>query len=117
MGGPEKSTDAGLYRGRTGTAAYRRDRGDGREVRGRTARKRDCLTRHCERSEAIHGAASGELDCFVAVLLAMTWRGQRLIPTRLVGLRAGLHQLEAVLDLAKQAGEILALLRREASQY
>jgi hypothetical protein len=28
--------------------------------------------RHCERSEAIHGAASGEMDCFVAALLAMT---------------------------------------------
>src|SRR2546430_14789206 len=26
--------------------------------------------RHCERSEAIHGAASGELDCFAS--LAMT---------------------------------------------
>jgi hypothetical protein len=24
------------------------------------------LIRHCERSEAIHGAASGEMDCFVA---------------------------------------------------
>ena len=28
------------------------------------------LPRHCERSEAIHGAASGEVDCFAA--LAMT---------------------------------------------
>ena len=28
--------------------------------------------RHCERSEAIHGAASGDMDCFVATLLAMT---------------------------------------------
>jgi hypothetical protein len=29
--------------------------------------------RHCERSEAIHSAA-GEMDCFVAPLLAMTGR-------------------------------------------
>jgi hypothetical protein len=28
--------------------------------------------RHCERSEAIHSAARGEMDCFVAALLAMT---------------------------------------------
>jgi hypothetical protein len=28
--------------------------------------------RHCERSEAIHGAASGGMDCLVAALLAMT---------------------------------------------
>jgi hypothetical protein len=28
--------------------------------------------RHCERSEAIHAAASGGMDCFVAALLAMT---------------------------------------------
>jgi hypothetical protein len=28
--------------------------------------------RHCERSEAIHSAASGDIDCFVASLLAMT---------------------------------------------
>jgi hypothetical protein len=28
--------------------------------------------RHCERSEAIHGTASGDMDCFVASLLAMT---------------------------------------------
>ena len=28
--------------------------------------------RHCERSEAIHLAASGGMDCFVASLLAMT---------------------------------------------
>src|SRR5580692_2905413 len=32
------------------------------------------LCRHCERSEAIHGAASGKMDCFAA--LAMTiWMG------------------------------------------
>src|SRR5262249_26310755 len=24
----------------------------------------DCLNRHCERSEAIHSAASGKMDCF-----------------------------------------------------
>jgi hypothetical protein len=29
------------------------------------------LDRHCERSEAMHGAANGEVDCFAA--LAMTW--------------------------------------------
>ena len=36
---------------------------------------RECegvFSRHCERSEAIHGAASGAMDCFVASLLAMT---------------------------------------------
>ena len=32
--------------------------------------RRSC--RHCERSEAIHSAASREMDCFVASLLAMT---------------------------------------------
>jgi len=30
--------------------------------------------RHCERSEAIHSAACGDVDCFAA--LAMTWRGR-----------------------------------------
>src|SRR5205823_5441428 len=30
------------------------------------------LCRHCEQSEANHLAASGEMDCFVALLLAMT---------------------------------------------
>jgi hypothetical protein len=30
--------------------------------------------RHCERSEAIHRAARGDMDCFVAALLAMTTR-------------------------------------------
>src|SRR6185312_9194591 len=33
---------------------------------------RHLLSRHCERSEAIHRAASGDMDCFVASLLAMT---------------------------------------------
>jgi hypothetical protein len=28
--------------------------------------------RHCERSEAIHRAAKKKMDCFVALLLAMT---------------------------------------------
>jgi hypothetical protein len=43
--------------------------------------------RHCERSEAIHCAASGQMDCFVASLLAMTkWDGKRLQNT-LAGLR------------------------------
>jgi hypothetical protein len=28
--------------------------------------------RHCERSEAIHRAATQKVDCFVASLLAMT---------------------------------------------
>jgi len=28
--------------------------------------------RHCERSEAIHLATCGDMDCFVASLLAMT---------------------------------------------
>src|ERR1700761_8086084 len=31
----------------------------------------DCF-RHCERSEAIHSSACGDMDCFVALLLAMT---------------------------------------------
>ncbi|MEH2538209.1 hypothetical protein V1278_001181 [Bradyrhizobium sp. AZCC 1577] len=30
--------------------------------------------RHCERSEAIHLATCRDMDCFVASLLAMTWR-------------------------------------------
>ena len=30
--------------------------------------------RHCERSEAIHVSARGDMDCFVASLLAMTAR-------------------------------------------
>jgi hypothetical protein len=30
------------------------------------------LARHCERSEAIHFATCGGMDCFVASLLAMT---------------------------------------------
>ena len=30
---------------------------------------------HCERSEAIHAATQGRMDCFVATLLAMTRRG------------------------------------------
>ena len=50
---------------------------DGKWNAGREAR-RACderlsggdLNRHCERSEAIHAAASGEMDCFAA--LAMT---------------------------------------------
>ena len=40
--------------------------------------------RHCERSEAIHHAACGTMDCFVALLLAMTG----LLPLRLPLLRA-----------------------------
>ena len=32
------------------------------------------LHRHCERSEAIHGPCVGGMDCFVALLLAMTNR-------------------------------------------
>jgi len=35
MGRPEESTDAGLHRRRSRTAAYRGDRGDGGEVSGR----------------------------------------------------------------------------------
>jgi hypothetical protein len=41
--------------------------------------------RHCERSEAIHGAASGRMDCFVAALLAMTFEGNN---TRLIDVNA-----------------------------
>ena len=36
------------------------------------SRRGDDEARHCERSEAIHRAASGDVDCFVASLLAMT---------------------------------------------
>src|SRR5258705_13600076 len=36
------------------------------------------LFRHCERSKAIHRAASGGMDCFVASLLAMTGMGSGL---------------------------------------
>jgi hypothetical protein len=39
-------------------------------LRATQARRR--WIRHCERSEAIHLAASGDMDCFVASLLAMT---------------------------------------------
>src|SRR5206468_11516284 len=35
-------------------------------------------SRHCERSEAIHSSASGGMDCFVAMLLAMTRRSAPL---------------------------------------
>jgi hypothetical protein len=34
--------------------------------------------RHCERSEAIHGAAGGEMDCFAT--LTMTGEGSGLRP-------------------------------------
>src|SRR5690349_15827454 len=37
------------------------------------------LPRHCERSEAIHRAASKEMDCFAA--LAMTWICLRILAT------------------------------------
>jgi hypothetical protein len=36
--------------------------------------------RHCERSEAIHLVPRGEMDCFVAALLAMTRGNARFIP-------------------------------------
>src|SRR5207247_1707555 len=35
-------------------------------------------SRHCERSEAIHSSASGGMDCFVAMLLAMKRRSAPL---------------------------------------
>ena len=38
--------------------------------------------RHCKRSEAIHAAASGDMDCFVASLLAMTT--EKLFDTSIV---------------------------------
>jgi hypothetical protein len=34
------------------------------------ARRAPTNDRHCERSEAIHGAASGKVDCFVASAFA-----------------------------------------------
>src|ERR1700722_17703069 len=69
MGRPLNSADARLYRCRARAAAYRGDRGDGREVRS--------------------------------------------VRFLLVGLLAGLHEVEAVLDLAEHAREILLLLQRE----
>src|SRR3984893_14545419 len=66
--------------------------------------------------EAIHHAASGRLDCFVASLLAMTGGSQRSIRLLRIRLLAGLHQVEAFLDLAEQRRQLLALLRGEASQ-
>jgi hypothetical protein len=36
--------------------------------------------RHCERSEAIHAATQRRMDCFVALLLAMTSRYNFAIP-------------------------------------
>jgi len=40
----------------------------------RAARSRNCIHRHRERSEAIHFATCGGVDCVAA--LAMTWRGR-----------------------------------------
>jgi len=40
--------------------------------------------RHCERSEAIHLSACGEMDCFVASLLAMTEGAIYLSPNSLL---------------------------------
>ena len=31
------------------------------------------LPRHCERSEAIHSAANGEMDCFAALAMTMKY--------------------------------------------
>ncbi|MGY4256559.1 hypothetical protein ACVI1L_003627 [Bradyrhizobium sp. USDA 4516] len=45
------------------------------------SRDRKNAPRHCERSEAIHRATRGEMDCFVASLLAMTARSRRSGPT------------------------------------
>src|SRR5438445_13759050 len=52
----------------------------GQEVAGKprtqcAARSRHYIHRHCERSEAIHSAAGGEMDCFAA--LAMTAKKSR----------------------------------------
>jgi len=38
------------------------------------------IFRHCERSETIHSAAGGEMDCFAA--LAMTWIQFRVLAAR-----------------------------------
>ena len=47
--------------------------------------------RHCERTEAIHRAAKGKMDCFVALLLAMTaWRGARAIPDPMTTMAAAI---------------------------
>ncbi len=45
------------------------------------------MTRHCERSEAIHLSAYGTMDCFVASLLAMT--SYRTTPDENPALRRG----------------------------
>ena len=64
-------------------AARRHQADEGRRRRRREGERRDqgalsetvpCLSRHCERSEAIQSRARGVLDCFVASLLAMTKR-------------------------------------------
>src|SRR6266403_624732 len=40
----------------------------------------DLYHRHCERSEAIHLFIEAKLDCFVASLLAMTFRRRHFFP-------------------------------------
>src|SRR4051794_38978165 len=60
--------------------------------------------RHCERSEAIHSAASGEVDCFAA--LAMTWIQIRDPAARCT---RGLH-LRLALQNSEGAGKTGCLL-------
>ncbi len=61
--------------------SHRANAGDGRAAARAVARNRHpsggaeeggAVSRHCERSEAIHACRSKALDCFVASLLAMT---------------------------------------------
>src|SRR5215207_3384579 len=43
------------------------------------ARLRNCIHRHCERSEAIHLSPRRDVDCFAS--FAMTWMGRRAFNT------------------------------------
>jgi hypothetical protein len=44
-------------------------------VSQRVARTRNCIGRHCERSEAIHLSASRDMDCFAALAMTRIGRG------------------------------------------
>ena len=49
------------------------------------------LRRHCERSEAIHGAARKE-EWIASLSLAMTWISRRILDTSLRGVTRGKFQ-------------------------
>src|SRR6185312_535170 len=63
--------------------------------------------RHCERSEAIHSAASGEVDCFAALAMTAGWIG-RFPQARRKILRRLLRSLAIAQEAAEQASSALA---------